>query len=99
MSFRPNTRRVYTSWARAARHATTWGHQTGWKHRVQRYRDWYVVRRTKRRIGPFKPFAKYIGEVRLTVAYDVSIMFPTLDQDEAIEQLRAALGGVPGESH
>lgn len=80
MSFRPNTRRVYTSWARAADHAKTRGGQTGWKHRV------------------FKPWAKHVGEVRLTVVYDVSIMFPMLDQDEAVARLRTALEGSGGAS-
>lgn len=67
MAFKPNTRRVYTSWARAACDARGWGSQTGWKHRVQRYRQWWVVRRTDKRIGPFKPWARNIGEVQMTI--------------------------------
>lgn len=70
MSFKPNTRRVYTSWARAMCDARQWGSQTGRKHRVERYRDWWVVRRTAKRTGPFKPWAKDLGTFRMTVVID-----------------------------
>jgi hypothetical protein len=68
LSFKPNTRRVYTSFATAAEHARGWGYQTGRKHRIQRYREWWVVRRTTKRTGPFPPAVPvYIGEVRLVI--------------------------------
>lgn len=68
MSFRPNTRRVYTSWRKAVCDARGWGQQTGYKHRVQRYREWWIVRRTGKRTGPFPPAVPvYIGEVRLVI--------------------------------
>lgn len=70
MTFRPNTRRVYTSWGKAARDARTWGAQTGRKHRVQRYRQWWIVRRTDKRTGPFESWAKDLREVRMTVVLD-----------------------------
>lgn len=67
MTFRPNTRRVLPSWVEAARLARTWGSQTGRKYRVVRYRDWWMVKRTEKRCGPFKPWAKNLGTVRMTI--------------------------------
>jgi hypothetical protein len=67
MTFRPNTRRVLPSWSAAARLARTWGSQTGWKYRVVRFRDSWVVRRTDKRCGPFKPWARDLGVVRMTI--------------------------------
>ena len=61
MAFHTNTRRVFDSWRRAARIAHGYGMQTGWKHRVTRVRGGYQVTKTERRIGPFKPFAKWLG--------------------------------------
>lgn len=67
--FRPNNRaRVYSSWAKAASDARGWGWQTGFKYRILRFRDGWIVRRTSKRTGPFPPAVPvYIGEVRMTI--------------------------------
>lgn len=52
MAFRPNTRRVFTSWQRAAVVARGWGWQTGWKHRITKIRGGYRATRTDRRSCP-----------------------------------------------
>lgn len=69
MTFRPNYRaRVYSSWRKAAYDARAWGNQTGRKYRVSRFRDGWIVRPTRKRIGPFgPPVGKYIGEVRMVI--------------------------------
>jgi hypothetical protein len=67
MAYHPNTRKVLPSWAAAARLARIYGSQTGRKYRVVRYRDWWMVRRTEKRCGPFKPWAKNLGTVRMTI--------------------------------
>ena len=61
MAYHTNTRRVFYSWRRAARIARSYGTQTGWKHRVCRVHGGYRVARTDRRVGPFKPFARWLG--------------------------------------
>lgn len=81
MTFRPNTRRVYASWREAMCAARTWGSQTGRKHRVQRYRDWWVVRRTAKRTGPFPPPVGHcIGEVRLVIDMGQPSRVPVLGE-------------------
>lgn len=47
--FRPNTRRVFATWARAVDVATRWASQTGRKYRVRRVGPVYRVERTARR--------------------------------------------------
>lgn len=49
MTFRPNTRRVFDSWSRAAAAGYTWAWQTGWKHRITKVRGGYRATRTDRR--------------------------------------------------
>ncbi len=93
MTFRPNNRaRVYSSWRKAVCDARGWGNQTGFKYRVARFRDGWIVRRTSKRIGPFPPpVGVFVGEVRMKVVLDTEIMFPTLSRDEAVARLRSAL--------
>jgi hypothetical protein len=67
VTFRPNTRRVLPSWIAAARLARIYGSQTGRKYRVVRYPDWWMVKRTAKCCGPFKPWARDLGTVRLTI--------------------------------
>ncbi len=48
--FRPNYRaRVCSSWREAIDLARGWGHQTGWKYRVSRFRSGWIVRPTRKR--------------------------------------------------
>lgn len=65
--YRPNARKVLPSWDAAARLARTYGSQTGWKYRVVRYRDWWIVKRTERRCAPAEPRAVDLGTVRMTI--------------------------------
>lgn len=49
MTFRPNTRRIFDSWATAARVGYWWAWQTGWKHRIAKTHGGYRATRTDRR--------------------------------------------------
>jgi hypothetical protein len=72
MAYHPNDRKVLPSWSAAARLARTYGSQTGWKYRVVRYRDWWMVKRTEKRCGPFKSWARDLGTVRMTISIGTS---------------------------
>lgn len=67
MAFHTHPRRILPSWLAAAQLAAQWGGQTGYKHRVIRTRGVWMVRRTDKRCGPFKPRAVDLGTVRMTI--------------------------------
>jgi hypothetical protein len=59
VTFRPNTRRIFTSWARAAVAGYGWAFQTGWKHRIAKARGGYRVTRTERPADRVREFGTY----------------------------------------
>jgi hypothetical protein len=67
MSFRPNTRRIFTSWAEAARCARMWGYQAGVKYRIRSAGDdlWRVERTDKPAVRPMRAYT--IGNVIIVI--------------------------------
>lgn len=61
-------RRVFTSWARAMTNARGYASSSGWKHKVFKVRGgFFMVSKVARRVDFGPPFAKHIGEVRMTI--------------------------------